>query len=1060
MRLGRDEEAARWLLEAYDHAVSDPKAAANKALAHLLLGENQRAVDFARTALAQNADNELLASYLIQGLSRIPEIDDPMEGIPAALKERAEVMLAEAMFHRNRGNEDLWIAKMINARRRHGGVHTIALYAAEADIAEVCKAGQYQTTRRLAPDVVARLLVASSVLQAQWDEALTSEQAISDEPLSLAVSSMIGWQLSRECEKACAIALQIVDTKTECRYATVHAAQILADNGRHADAARAIALAPETPSARWMKAMDLINSGNWSAASVILSEGEIPETEIPLAAAFKHLAPFKDKATTADSAALRPLLATLNGDVRSLVVLARVSRGRGEIELATEAFDRALSLVDAKTNMAARLMAASYASDTGNATVVIDLIDDVIPTDRLSDELVQLADAHASETPKRQRNKAFFDRLSPSLRSSPVFMRAEAVVLLDAGGHLDQAINLLCQVRAAHPKDALAVIRLAHAFERNRDQSKLKALTADIDPDMLECHPVHRMAVAHILRSGGRTQLALAEAYRALREAPYNPQVTLGYVGLIMGDRSELMIPNPEAVATDCFVKLEEPNGGVESFIVDTEPAFWGIDTRAPDHPRVQRLIGKKQGDTVEFSRPLEPVETWTIKEVTSKYLHVLHTAMQQFESRFDGYHGLASITTKGEDIGPILDMIRTTAESNREKARHYSERQLPLEFVARMLGGDVLSFADYVRSMGGQIFTSIGTALERNAGIDFALRWRQGGVVLDTYTAVVAARIDVLPILKKHFTRLYLPQSTVDLIDGLIRKEEAKLGTNAMSMSWHDGQFYRHVTADDDIKATVAHLVEIRQRLIAETTVQPVLLPDNLSSEAAGLMQKIGSAPLLPIYMAQQKSLPLLSDDAIYRLFAKQTFAVDGVWMQAALIAASRAPLLTAAQYREALIGLAAHRHDHVAICTPDLLYAYHADSDATLPRFTKLAGRLGGPSADMHSHANVVIGALSAIWDGPPDDSVKRAAATSVVLRSVIRGRRSDYADCLGYIAACSRSNEALIQHISGFITGHFLPHGPINEAFKAWCHEFQSHADLDRLKKLPARRLYFLR
>jgi hypothetical protein len=155
-------------------------------------------------------------------------------------------------------------------------------------------------------------------------------------------------------------------------------------------------------------------------------------------------------------------------------------------------------------------------------------------------------------------------------------------------------------------------------------------------------------------------------------------------------------------------------------------------------------------------------------------------------------------------------------------------------------------------------------------------------------------------------------------------------------------------------------------------TAAVPVLLPDDISDETASLVARIGAGSLHPVYLAAQHKAVLLSDDAVYRSLARQLVGLEALWLQPVLMAATRRDCITVRTYANAVVGLAAHRHGHVSIASVDLLKAYE-NTDRSLHDFRTLATRLGGSSADLLSHCNVVLGVLAALWRQEAVDPLK---------------------------------------------------------------------------------------
>jgi hypothetical protein len=232
----------------------------------------------------------------------------------------------------------------------------------------------------------------------------------------------------------------------------------------------------------------------------------------------------------------------------------------------------------------------------------------------------------------------------------------------------------------------------------------------------------YRMNLAHELRNAGAQDRALKYAYDLVREAPDNPKVVLGYVFLILGDRGEISIPEAQAVRENTWVRISNDAGDSDNFMIDDGASFFGIDVRAREAASVKRILGLEKGDTFQVEKGLVAQETWKVVEIKSKYLHLLHVVMEQFEHKFPGSDGMWRFSVKeGGDATEVLDVIRKLSEANRERAKTYTEKALPLAFVARMMGGDAPSFAQYLRGLGASIITCAGSDAEYDAAEKFA---------------------------------------------------------------------------------------------------------------------------------------------------------------------------------------------------------------------------------------------------------------------------------------------------------------------------------------------------
>ncbi len=307
----------------------------------------------------------------------------------------------------------------------------------------------------------------------------------------------------------------------------------------------------------------------------------------------------------------------------------------------------------------------------------------------------------------------------------------------------------------------------------------------------------------------------------------------------------------------------------------------------------------------------MDQPEIWTIAEVKSKYLHLHHLIFQEFETRFPDKPGLARFTVGQDNINVVLDVVRRSAEQNVKNAQVYMEKAVPLAVIARGLGGDVVSFAQFVRKLGGRIVTCAGTLPERTQAIRLARNHRGRGAVLDAYTAWVAAEIGILPVLKTWFGTLRTPTSTMAMIDRMISSENDGRGRRQMTISYQDGQFYRNEVTDEFRDQQIGALTRVRDCIEQNCEVVQVLVPDDISEMTESLLAVGGSRFLDAAFLAARTDAILLSDDMRFRELSAATTGAAGTWLQAALLAAAEARQLPASEYAKAVVGLAGHAHD-----------------------------------------------------------------------------------------------------------------------------------------------------
>ena len=157
------------------------------------------------------------------------------------------------------------------------------------------------------------------------------------------------------------------------------------------------------------------------------------------------------------------------------------------------------------------------------------------------------------------------------------------------------------------------------------------------------------------------------------------------------------------------------------------------------------------------------------------------------------------------------------------------------------------------------------------------------------------------------------------------------------------------------------------------------------------------------------------------YRDVSAAAVGCNGVWLQAALLAAAEARQLSASEYARAVVGLAEHAHDHIGLSGPLLYLIARQDTDG-FPGLRAALRFLAGPKAEMSSHRAVFHEFLDLLW--PPDDALlllRTQAVTGLGLEAFLAHRKQDWRPLLNEVIR--RSSGGLSKYLASWLRGHFI-------------------------------------
>ena len=1029
LALGEDERAASLLAEAHGHAPSEPKAVANKAFSLLLQRRWRELLAFGRDELATDPTNDNLAGYLVQAARFDLSIDDPLALVPDGLRLSGAVVVAHVDFLRHRERMPEWWEVARAAGAAHPDDAHARQFAAEADLDEILRDDAFRRTGLFKPGDRARVEAAALVLSELWDKVRAGEGVLRPEHAALCGNLIVAHHALDDFPRAVELARQgLALAPTDVEVAT-RAATAAIDGHHEALARQALSVLPPGPDAAVLAFRLHAARGEWAAVAELAREqaAHFPEVERPLVTTAARLAEIRLAGGEGVAERIKAVAGEVADDPRASIVVADFARMEGLEGIAEEAFRAALGCIGPTSHIAGRLMVAMHAARHGAWPTVADLLDGNLGEDHDSEELRTLARAFVNDSPIRQRALRFFERLPRAIRDRPFYLHAQALLHFNRGA-LKQAEESLRRVIDVS-RDLTNHLALFATLRRRGRGDEVRTILEALDPHGLEGTPGQKMYLAQEMQAAGQQAKAQAFAYDVLQGARNDPEAAIRFFGLMMLDPNGRTMPRVRRVGAGAWVRLEGQNGEAQSFLVEDGPDRPAEGALSPRHPLAAAAMGLKVGARFTMPTAFGDHAQWRVAEIKHKYLHALHDVMENFQTRFPDANGLYRMTMREGDVQPVLDQVKKLAESNRRLADLYLRQHMPMVMVASRLGGDPVGFAEYVRSLDHDLEVCVGNEPERAAAREVIERHRAAGAVLDTYTSWTAATMDALDVLVAVFGTVLVPQSVLDELR-ILRDKDERSGGRSMTVSWHDGQFYRQEHTPEDSDARRHFIGEQIEKIERFCRVEPVTAPDAPSELASFVTETFGSHILDPANLAAN-GFVLIAEDLYFRQFADSAVTVQGVWLQAVFAFARDHGLIRRERYADLIVKLAWRRHGHLSLDPVTLLDVLSADETSDLAHFRAASRFIGTEKADMRSHLTVVSSFFEHVWTS--EDLPRRmiSSATGTLLEQLCRFRGSDWA----WVVAVLKDNAsgALRDYADLWTAGHFLSLSELRAAEK---------------------------
>lgn len=1017
-RLRREEEAASVLIAAYDHAPLEPMALPNKALGLLLAGDHEAVLRMGLEFYASSDVNEQFSAHVIQAASVSGDIADPLSLIAPVHRETAIVTRALINFYRRRGDGTKWRKLAATALSRFPNDVHIKQHAAEAELDEILLNTTYRETGVLTESLRIQVVDACLKITAVWEHFLALDGGQSDDAMTCLGNLMLAHRVLGEVEQAvrhAKMGLSLGYTAPEFLEKALYTAlEAGADDDSVDEMLKQVRNGPEKA---LMAARVLLARSNWSALAAY-SENQlaaIPEEERLLFRIVVDLARVRTGPVADQQTSLKSLVEQISDDVRSLAAIADTCCSLGHSDVAAAAYAKAKLLISSSSHASGRQMLAQYAHRMELWADVIDLLDGYVDKQVDSRELQQLASAFASEKLPKQRAAQFFDSLPISVRSVPALQRIEGHFHrkrgdFEAALHCYQAVQ-----KSSRADDLLSLISLLKVLGKH-EEAELHL--RDVALDKLPGAPTTLIALAAEMLSTDQCQAALSFSYQLTRSHQRDPAVANAFVQLIFAAARLGRLSAASVVVEDMAFLLDLNEGGQRWLVIDGENEQSSENVISREHYFAVEALGKAVGETVLSPTLLAPDRRATIKEIKHKYLWLFHQIISNFETWYPGASGPSSVNMDDTSIEMITDHVKRLADKARRSAEIYDECRAPLATLAAQVRSDPIRFAQTVRSEGRAIKTYSGDPEELRAALG-AVNTREGGVVLDSYTAWTAAEIGLFPILKQLFSDIVIPRTVLAELEGLV-EDPCENHQESTSLTWRDGHLQAVAYTAEDLTARRKFVLDKLETIKAECRIVAVSAPPSRNNTADELAELFGAEFLFPAAVAADGYL-LLTEDGQYRMLAKGIWKLKATWLQPTLDVALSTGLIdfrTHASY----VGELAKRGHGIVVLNAQTLFALASDrDDGGWSKYSSAAQWIGGQDADLVSHTSVVAGFARMAFNGRSIVPVHLEKAFGVLLGNLIRDREAEWSKILHGIRPLIGPKAE--EYVLAWLKGHFL-------------------------------------
>lgn len=480
----------------------------------------------------------------------------------------------------------------------------------------------------------------------------------------------------------------------------------------------------------------------------------------------------------------------------------------------------------------------------------------------------------------------------------------------------ERAVSLLRERIAKDSRDELLFLNLAFIGIKWHRPDLIEP-HAERYPAVDKVEPENGALVVKILREYGDIQQALIYAYELLRRHPDHPAANWALCSIFYPpDSKSPELKTPLEVVQGTAVKFEEDGLKEQWVIIEDSPNPRAeIGEIQPDSTLARSLLGKRVGDRVVLSISGLRPRIAVIKEIKSKYLHVIQDVMLNWQLRFpnDNYVQFFSLSKKDESTGEVIPDFTDMELAADNQLEHLTNCELAYR-------ENFVSVASFARCVDRLPFLATcylvhksGLSLRSNEGSEeeriSALRILKNShvLVLDITALAMVFLLDLKSVLANWPGKLLASQHTMLELRKTRQFFTEKIGSVGTYGKNEDG-YYLQERSPEMSRAYhdgIADFVDFVEASFETGSCPQLAAMDPVKrDELEGLLGRHG---LESILLAGRPGHVLLTEDLALGIVAASDFSTPRVWTQLLLAHTLDKGSISRDEYLGHIVGLLA---------------------------------------------------------------------------------------------------------------------------------------------------------
>ncbi|WP_345951324.1 tetratricopeptide repeat protein [Mucilaginibacter sp. PAMB04274] len=467
------------------------------------------------------------------------------------------------------------------------------------------------------------------------------------------------------------------------------------------------------------------------------------------------------------------------------------------------------------------------------------------------------------------------------------------------------ALRACEQYLAIYPDDQRMIVRLLQIKYQQNDWQAIRVHLAVIHEIDRQLPMEMQYKLAFLFYLCGQKERCYAAAYETRKQFITLLAAHELFFGLLIGHGSTVEHPaDPQTAGIGSAVTLTGEDGTTVSWVICPSSTRTLLpDERQEDETIAQLLIGKKPGDRVTLE-----TGQWTIAKIRHRYNYAYQVSMDMLADEQSGSTALRkfSLGTTGNpavDFQPLFEQLKEQVKQQRYVNSFIATGKMTIGGIAALrqvnpiqIWSELLPFdAPGIQTANGpQEFITARNMLAAGKGM-----------IMDIITLFTLEQLKLLDLVGALTNPLAVSQSTLDVLNDLMRDFPAGKKESKSLLPQGDGFAWQHLTAVD-IANQRAKLARLHDWITQRCDVLPCHKAIDLGwSEKTKLNELMGESFVDTALTAREKDYLLFAEEWTFRALAFDEQKVDGIFSLVLLDHFRERSLISQKEYADLVVEL-----------------------------------------------------------------------------------------------------------------------------------------------------------